>query len=103
MVLEGAAGPGLLGLVPESPGPGLAPDAVTAPSLHHFGRRDSFIPRETVEQLQATLTTEPTVTFVTHENGDHAFDNDDFHLYDETSSREAWAQSVDWLAEHLPA
>jgi dienelactone hydrolase len=56
-----------------------------------------------VERLQTTLTTRPNVTFLTHENGDHAFDNDDFHLYDETSSREAWEQTVGWLAENLPA
>jgi carboxymethylenebutenolidase len=99
----GSALPGLLGLVPESPGPVLAPDAVAAPSLHHFGLVDSFIPREMVERLQTTLTTRPNVTFLTHENGDHAFDNDDFHLYDETSSREAWEQTVGWLAENLPA
>ena len=99
----GSALPGLLGLVPESPGPVLRPDSVTAPSLHHFGLADSFIPRETVEQLQATLGTLDSVTFRTHENGDHAFDNDDFQLYDEASSREAWEQTVTWLAEHLPA
>jgi carboxymethylenebutenolidase len=99
----GSALPGLLGLVPESPGPVLEPGAVTAPSLHHFGLQDSFIPRELVERLQSTLTTQPSVTFHTHESGDHAFDNGDFHLYDEASSREAWAQTVDWLAEHLPA
>lgn len=98
----GSALPGLLGLVPDSPGPVLGPDAVTAPSLHHFGLEDSFIPKEVVEQLRATLTGDH-VTFLTHENGDHAFDNDDFHLYDEGSSREAWAQTVAWLAEHLPA
>ena len=99
----GSALPNLLLPTPDSPEPACRPGDVTAPSLHHFGLQDSFIPREVVEQLQATLTTEPTVTFVTHELGDHAFDNDDFHLYDETSSREAWAQTVDWLAEHLPA
>ena len=99
----GSALPGLLGLVPETPGPVLGPEDVTAPSLHHFGLNDSFIPRELVDRLQATLADQPGVTFRTHEHGDHAFDNDDFHLYDETSSREAWAQTVDWLAEHLPA
>ena len=99
----GSALPGLLGLVPETPGPVLEPDAVTAPSLHHFGLKDSFIPREMVDRLEATLASRPGVTFRTHESGDHAFDNDDFRLYDEASSREAWAQTVDWLAQHLPA
>jgi len=99
----GSALPGLLGLDPDSSGPTLSADSVTAPSLHHFGLKDSFIPREVVQQLRTTLSTQDTVTFITHENGDHAFDNDDFHLYDETSSREAWAQTVDWLGEHLPA
>ena len=99
----GSALPGLLGLVPESPGPVLGPDAVTAPSLHHFGLCDSFIPRPMVEQVQATLSTQDTVTFLTHENGDHAFDNGDFHLYDEATSQKAWAQTVDWLRQNLPA
>ena len=97
----GSALPGLLGLVPESPGPVLEPSAVSAPSLHHFGLSDSFIPRAMVEQLQSVLANEH-VTVHTHETGDHAFDNDDFGLYDETSSREAWAQTEAWLAEHLP-
>lgn len=100
----GSALPGLLGLVPDSPGAVLEPSAVTAPSLHHFGLNDRFIPREMVEQLRSALSGDGVdgVTFHTHETGDHAFDNDDFDLYDETSSREAWAQTVDWLAEHLP-
>jgi carboxymethylenebutenolidase len=100
----GSGLPELLGLAPEEPGvPVLEPSQVAAPSLHHFGLVDSFIPRPMVEQIQATLTTQDSVTFITHEGGDHAFDNDDFHLYDEQSSTQAWGQTVDWLAEHLPA
>ncbi len=99
----GSGLPELLGLAPEHPGvPVLEPSQVSAPSLHHFGLADSFIPRPMVEQIQATLTTQDSVTFIAHETGDHAFDNDDFHLYDEETATRAWGQTVDWLAEHLP-
>ena len=98
----GSALPSLLGLAPDSEGAALTADSVTAPQLHHFGLRDGFIPADVVEQLRETLSGDH-VTFRTHETGDHAFDNDDFGLYDEASSQEAWAQTEAWLAEHLPA
>ncbi len=97
----GSALPELLGLA-EGGEPAVDPAAVTAPSLHHFGLSDSFIPRETVERIEQTLTADPRVTFVTYEDGDHAFDNPDFHLYGEAPSRLAWTRTEDWLAEHLP-
>lgn len=97
----GSALPNLLGLAPGTDGPALDPASVSAPQLHHFGLRDSFIPADVVEQLRETLSADR-VTFHTHETGDHAFDNDDFGLYDEASSREAWAQTEAWLAQHLP-
>jgi carboxymethylenebutenolidase len=100
----GSGLPQLLGLQPDQPGgvPVVDPAAVTAPSLHHFGLSDAFIPRPVVEQIEAALTTDPRVTFVTYETGDHAFDNADFASYDEEVSRLAWARTEDWLAENLP-
>ena len=97
----GSALPDLLGLA-EGSEPAVDPAAVTGPSLHHFGLSDSFIPREVVERIEQTLTADPRVTFVTYEDGDHAFDNDDFANYDEAVSRLAWTRTEDWLAEHLP-
>ncbi len=100
----GSALPELLGLVPEHPGgPVIDPATVGAPSLHHFGLSDSFIPRPMVERVEQALTAVDDVTFLTYEEGDHAFDNADFHLYDEATSRLAWERTVTWLAEHLPA
>lgn len=99
----GSALPALLGVAPEQPGiPVLDAASVSAPSLHHFGLSDAFIPRDVVEQLEARLSAVDGVTVVTHEGGDHAFDNADFQLYDEASSRAAWERTVAWLAEHLP-
>lgn len=99
----GSGLPALLGLAEPAPGMTvLDPRAVTTPSLHHFGLADSFIERAMVDQLQAALDTGSDVTFLTYGGADHAFDNPDFHLYDETSSRLAWERTTTWLAEHLP-
>lgn len=100
----GSGLPELLGLADEQPPgvPVIEPAAVTGPSLHHFGLSDSFIPRETVERIQQVLAADPRVTFVTYDDGDHAFDNPDFALYGEAPSRLAWSRTEDWLAEHLP-
>jgi carboxymethylenebutenolidase len=97
----GSALPDLLGLADGSE-PAVDPAAVTGPSLHHFGLSDSFIPREVVERIEQVLTADPRVTFVTYEEGDHAFDNPDFVNYHEDVARLAWARTEDWLAEHLP-
>lgn len=99
----GSGLPQLLGLAEPSPGmPVLEPASVTAPSLHHFGLADSFIDRAVVERLEADLSVVPGVTFLTYEGADHAFDNSDFHLYDEAASILAWQRTADWLGEHLP-
>jgi carboxymethylenebutenolidase len=99
----GSGLPALLGLSAPQPGmPVLDPASVTAPSLHHFGLADSFIDRATVERLDAVLSAVPGVTFLTYEGADHAFDNPDFHLYDEAAARLAWDRTAAWLGEHLP-
>jgi carboxymethylenebutenolidase len=54
-----------------------------------------------VESIRDVLSPQDTVTFETYE-ADHAFDNDDFHLYDADSSATAWSRTEAWLAEHLP-
>jgi carboxymethylenebutenolidase len=100
----GSGLPELLGLSASPPGvPVLGTAAVQAPSLHHFGLADSFIERPMVERIEAALSAVPGVTFLTYEGADHAFDNPDFHLYDETTARLAWQRTTAWLAEHLPA
>ena len=96
----GSALPQLLGL-----GDGEAtrtPDAVTAPSLHHFGLDDQFLTRPVVEQLRDLLEPLPQVTWHSYDGADHAFDNADFFLHDADASRLAWERTSSWLATALP-
>ncbi len=55
-----------------------------------------------VEQVRDQLSALDQVTFESYDGADHAFDNDDFHLYDEAASRLAWATTTAWLARTLP-
>ena len=88
----GSSLPDLLDLAPK----------VTMPALYHFGESDSFIDQSTVQRVRDVVDQSPRTTFVTYEGADHAFDNDDFHLYSESASRLAWAKTEEWLAENLP-
>lgn len=88
----GSALPDLLELAPQ----------VTMPALYHFGEADSYIDHAKVQQIRDAVDRSPQSTFVTYEGADHAFDNDDFHLYNQAASRLAWAKTVEWLAENLP-
>jgi carboxymethylenebutenolidase len=77
-------------------------DDVTAPSLHHFGLADSYIPPETVERVRTALVGRPNVAFETYEGADHAFDNPDFPLHNAEASALAWERTVTFLGTHLP-
>ncbi len=99
----GSALPDLLGVVDADPRvETVGPEAVTAPSLHHFGMADQFLTRPVVEQVQGLLEPLPNVTWHGYETADHAFDNPDFFLHDPDASRLAWERTSAWLAEHLP-
>lgn len=81
---------------------GQAPD-VTCPSLHHFGRADSYIVMDRVREIEAAVTAGGgDVTFCTYEGAGHAFDNPSPIFHDEAASREAWATTSSWLADRLP-
>jgi carboxymethylenebutenolidase len=89
----GSALPGLLHLAPD----------VTAPSLHHFGLADDYIPADTVEQIREAVTAGPAqVQFESYPGANHAFDNDDFFLFDEAASTLAWERTLRFLGDHLP-
>ena len=89
----GSALPDLLGLAPQ----------VTAPSLHHFGSADDYIPVESVERIREAVTAGGTeVQFETYEGANHAFDNDDFFLFHGSASALAWERTLGFLGEHLP-
>ena len=98
----GSALPELLGLA-EQPGVDVVdPAEVAMPSLHHFGAADSFLERPVVEAVRDVLVRQPSVTFELYEDGDHAFDNDEFPLYGAEESALAWQRTADFLARHLP-
>ena len=98
----GSALPELLGITPDARVAAPGAEAVTAPSLHHWGLADQFITRPVVEQIRDALAPLDHVTFHTYETADHAFDNHDFFLHDPEASRSAWERTVAWLAEQLP-
>jgi carboxymethylenebutenolidase len=78
-------------------------DTVSCPTLFHFGRDDSYIPAEGVEALAAAMDGRAGVVLNIEAAG-HAFDNHDSAIfYEESASRAAWAKTMAFLAEHLPA
>jgi carboxymethylenebutenolidase len=89
----GSSIPGLLDRAPE----------VTAPSLHHFGLADDYIPAQTVTEIEAAVTADNAdVDFYTYEGANHAFDNSDFALFDKDASALAWERTVAFLHRELP-
>lgn len=76
---------------------------VDAPSLHHFGTADSYIPLETVEQIRAWVTRgDNPVQFELYEGAGHAFDNPHPLFSHPEASRAAWEKTVDFLRDRLP-
>ena len=89
----GSALPGLLDLAPQ----------VTCPSLHHFGTKDDYLDRQTVETITQAVTADGRPARVeTYDGANHAFDNGDFVLHDADASRRAWETTLGFLKEHLP-
>ncbi|MFN8097492.1 MAG: dienelactone hydrolase family protein [Dermatophilaceae bacterium] len=83
--------------------PGLVDSvAVDVPSLHHFGKADSYIDLPTVERIRAAVAGDD-VEFYVYPEADHAFDNDDFAGYHEEASTIAWALTEKFLRTYLPA
>ena len=78
-------------------------DHVTCPTLFHFGNDDAYIPVEGVEALNAAIAGQP--NFVLNvENAGHAFDNHESEMFwNESAAQAAWAKTMAFLAEHLPA
>lgn len=86
----GSALPGLLDLAPQ----------VTAPSLHHWGADDAFIPRETVEEIERAVARDG-VEFVWHDGAGHAFDNPLPAFFHAEASAAAWPRTLTFLGRHL--
>lgn len=91
----GSALPGLLDLAPQ----------VEAPSLHHFGTRDDYLPMDQVERIREAVTAggrRSQVRVELHEGAGHAFDNPNPLFFHEQASATAWTQTREFLAEVLP-
>lgn len=75
---------------------------VTAPSLHHFGEADDYIPMDVVEQIRTAVSRDG-VQFETYAGAGHAFDNPHPMFHHAEASAAAWRSTVDFLAAHFPA
>lgn len=76
---------------------------IQAPGLHHFGDADTYIPLETVREIEKSVTAQPDVTVEIHPGAGHAFDNPAPMFHHRAASAAAWAITVRFLAEHLKA
>lgn len=88
----GSALPSLLDLAP----------AVTAPSLHHLGEADTYIPMPTVEAIRDAVVREG-AELLTYPGAGHAFDNTRPEFHHPEASTLAWGRTLEFLARHLPA
>jgi carboxymethylenebutenolidase len=77
-------------------------DAVTCPTLFHFGNADAYIPNEGVEAINTAI--DGRQGFVLNvENAGHAFDNHESEMFwNESAAQAAWAKTMAFLAAHLP-
>ena len=77
-------------------------DAVTCPTLFHFGNADAYIPNDGVDAVNAAIAGR--AGFVLNvENAGHAFDNHESALFwNESAAQAAWAKTMAFLGEHLP-
>ena len=89
----GSGVPSMLGMI----------DGVQCPTLFHFGNQDAYIPNEGVDAIGAAIAGRD--GFVLNvETAGHAFDNHESEIfYNEAAAKAAWAKTMAFLAEHLPA
>lgn len=77
-------------------------DAVTCPTLFHFGNADPYIPNEGVEAINEAIAHRAGFT-LNVENAGHAFDNHEAAMFhDEAAARAAWSKTLAFLGTHLP-
>ncbi|MGJ6979302.1 dienelactone hydrolase family protein [Aestuariimicrobium soli] len=77
-------------------------DAVTVPSLHHFGDADAYLSSEVVDHIAQVVQHNGAEVKLWHGAG-HAFDNTAPMFHHEQASEEAWQVTVEWLRTHFPA
>jgi carboxymethylenebutenolidase len=76
-------------------------DDVSAPSLHHFGLADAYLPPDVVEELTAALSRTPTTRIETYEGAGHAFDNPNPIFHHPEASAAAWNTTTRFLLDML--
>lgn len=74
--------------------------SVTAPSLHHFGEDDSFIPFDVVVEVRDAVVRDG-VEFHTYPGADHAFDNTRPQFHHTQASELAWIRTLEFLDRRL--
>ena len=74
-----------------------AEETPNAPTILHFGRQDTHIPREQVDKVSAA---HPEVQVYWYDAG-HAFNNDVRESFDQPSAHLARERSVAFLKEHI--
>ena len=76
-------------------------DDVSAPSLHHFGLADAYLPPDVVEQISMALSPSPTTRIETYEGAGHAFDNPNPIFHHPEASAAAWNTTTRFLLDRL--
>lgn len=78
-------------------------DAITCPTLLHYGTADPYIPREQIDRISSAVESTPSFTIMLHEGAGHAFDNHEAPMFHQAEpAAAAWTATVAFLAEHLP-
>lgn len=76
-------------------------DEITCPTLLQFGSEDVFIPRDSLEKLEAAARPDPNIEIEVYRGAGHAFDNPYAEWHEPDTAARAWARTTDFLAEHL--
>lgn len=80
--------------------PTLLDREVAAPSLHHFGSADQFIPMEQVEKIR-THVEKAGAEFYLYDGADHAFDNTLTTFHHAQAAAAAWPRTLEFLKQNL--
>ena len=79
-----------------------AADAITCPSLFHFGGADPFISMDAIGQVQQRFAGRADAEVVVHEGAGHAFENS-FHpmFWNPDATAASWRHTLEFLARSL--
>ncbi|CAI9410041.1 dienelactone hydrolase family protein [Aestuariimicrobium sp. T2.26MG-19.2B] len=77
-------------------------EAVTVPSLHHFGDADAYLTTDAVENICEVVQHNGAEVKLWQGAG-HAFDNPAPQFHHAQASDAAWEATVEWLRTHYPA